>query len=136
MTMTSSIPETIAKRSGIDRISPAVKLQPFKEPPTRLNKMNCQLRNANCIHRGLGHFMADSDIWSVTLGSRARAIRPMCPSGDSNEFVRVGTCPRFITRLGHPRHFHNVHIESDLPSVGDIGRRDWHSPSAPRPLCG
>jgi hypothetical protein len=53
--------------------------------------MNFQLRNANCIHRGLGHFMADSDIFSVTLGSRARFIRPMCPSGNSNEFVVSGT---------------------------------------------
>src|SRR6201989_1953742 len=91
MTKTSSIPETIAKRSGIGRISPAVQLQPFKDPPARLNKMNCQLRNDNCIHRGLSHFMADSDICSVTLGSRARSIRPMCPSGDSDEFVASGT---------------------------------------------
>jgi hypothetical protein len=55
-----------------------------------IRTMNCQHRNGNCIHRGLGDFMADSAICSVTLGSRARSIRPTCSSADSNEPVTSG----------------------------------------------
>ena len=53
----------------------------------KMRKMNCQHRNGNCIHRGLGDFMADNTICSVTLGILGRSIRPMCPSADFNEFV-------------------------------------------------